>query len=51
MVLALRSEERGDLAQPRRRQLVSEGHQVSVLEWQGRLWVPYADLPRVAVLS
>lgn len=51
VVLTLRSEYRGDLAQPRRRQLTSEGHQVSVLEWQGRLWVPYADLPRVAALS
>ncbi|OWJ95411.1 phage antirepressor [Pseudomonas sp. A46] len=50
VVLALRSEFRGDSAQPRRRSLCGDGTQVSVLEWQGRLWVPYAELPKVANL-
>lgn len=47
VVLTLRSECRGDPVQPRQVQLHGTGQPVSVLEWQGRVWVPCGELPRV----
>ncbi len=50
VVPTLRSEERPAL-RPRERQLNWSDQCLGVLEWHGRLWVPFEELPKVARLE
>ncbi|MCP8466360.1 Bro-N domain-containing protein [Pseudomonas sp. ZM23] len=43
----LRDQAPGAAAGPRRMQARGEGHQVVVLDWQGELWVPMSEVPRL----
>lgn len=49
VVPALRSEEHP--VRPRESQLSWSDQHLGVLEWHGRLWVPFEDLPKVARLE
>jgi prophage antirepressor-like protein len=51
VVPCLRDQHREHLPQPRQRVLSWGDRQLGVLQWHGRLWLPYEDLPRVARLE